>query len=85
MGDAVIAPKLDRPFCSALDAVTVVEDMRERGVTLMVSAPVNAAAAYPSGLASGAVVARLQPPDRASRGAGRAGETVLLDGAADQR
>jgi DNA invertase Pin-like site-specific DNA recombinase len=33
-GDAVIAPKLDRLFRSALDALTVVEDMRKRGVSL---------------------------------------------------
>jgi putative DNA-invertase from lambdoid prophage Rac len=31
-GDVVIAPKLDRLFRSALDALTVVEDMRKRGV-----------------------------------------------------
>jgi putative DNA-invertase from lambdoid prophage Rac len=30
----VIAPKLDRLFRSALDALTVVEDMRKRGVSL---------------------------------------------------
>jgi DNA invertase Pin-like site-specific DNA recombinase len=29
----VIAPKLDRLFRSALDALTVVEDMRKRGVS----------------------------------------------------
>jgi hypothetical protein len=29
----VIAPKLDRLFRSALDALTVVEDMRKRGLT----------------------------------------------------
>jgi DNA invertase Pin-like site-specific DNA recombinase len=33
-GDAVIAPKLDRLFRSALDALTVVEDLRKRGVAL---------------------------------------------------
>jgi DNA invertase Pin-like site-specific DNA recombinase len=33
-GDVVIAPKLDRLFRSALDALTVVEDMRRRGVSL---------------------------------------------------
>jgi len=33
-GDIVIAPKLDRLFRSALDALTVVEDMRKRGVSL---------------------------------------------------
>jgi putative DNA-invertase from lambdoid prophage Rac len=33
-GDIVIAPKLDRLFRSALDALTVVEDMRKRGVGL---------------------------------------------------
>jgi putative DNA-invertase from lambdoid prophage Rac len=33
-GDVVIAPKLDRLFRSALDALTVVEDMRKRGVSL---------------------------------------------------
>ena len=33
-GDTVIAPKLDRLFRSALDALTVVEDMRKRGVSL---------------------------------------------------
>ena len=33
-GDIVIAPKLDRLFRSALDALTVVEDMRQRGVSL---------------------------------------------------
>jgi putative DNA-invertase from lambdoid prophage Rac len=32
--DIVIAPKLDRLFRSALDALTVVEDMRKRGVGL---------------------------------------------------
>ena len=31
-GDVVIAPKLDRLFRSALDALQVVEDMRKRGV-----------------------------------------------------
>jgi putative DNA-invertase from lambdoid prophage Rac len=33
-GDVVIAPKLDRLFRSALDALTVVEDMHKRGVSL---------------------------------------------------
>jgi putative DNA-invertase from lambdoid prophage Rac len=33
-GDAVVAPKLDRLFRSALDALTVVEDLRRRGVSL---------------------------------------------------
>jgi DNA invertase Pin-like site-specific DNA recombinase len=33
-GDVVIAPKLDRLFRSALDALTVVEDLRKRGVAL---------------------------------------------------
>jgi DNA invertase Pin-like site-specific DNA recombinase len=33
-GDVVIAPKLDRLFRSALDALTVVENMRKRGVSL---------------------------------------------------
>jgi putative DNA-invertase from lambdoid prophage Rac len=33
-GDIVIAQKLDRLFRSALDALTVVEDMRKRGVSL---------------------------------------------------
>jgi DNA invertase Pin-like site-specific DNA recombinase len=33
-GDIVIAPKLDRLFRSALDALTVVEDLRTRGVNL---------------------------------------------------
>jgi putative DNA-invertase from lambdoid prophage Rac len=33
-GDMVIAPKLDRLFRSALDALTVVEDMRKRSVSL---------------------------------------------------
>jgi putative DNA-invertase from lambdoid prophage Rac len=33
-GDAVVSPKLDRLFRSALDALTVVEDMRKRGVGL---------------------------------------------------
>jgi DNA invertase Pin-like site-specific DNA recombinase len=33
-GDAVIALKLDRLFRSALDALTVVEDLRKRGVAL---------------------------------------------------
>jgi DNA invertase Pin-like site-specific DNA recombinase len=33
-GDAVIAPKLDRLFRSALDALTVVEDLKNRGVSL---------------------------------------------------
>ena len=33
-GDVVIAPKLDRLFRSALDALQVVEDMRNRGVKL---------------------------------------------------
>ena len=33
-GDAVIAPKLDRLFRSALDALTVVEDLKRRGVSL---------------------------------------------------
>jgi putative DNA-invertase from lambdoid prophage Rac len=33
-GDVVIAPKLDRLFRSALDALTVVEDLRKRGVGL---------------------------------------------------
>jgi DNA invertase Pin-like site-specific DNA recombinase len=32
--DVVIAPKLDRLFRSALDALTVVEDLRKRGVAL---------------------------------------------------
>ena len=33
-GDVIIAPKLDRLFRSALDALTVVEDLRKRGVAL---------------------------------------------------
>ncbi len=33
-GDVVIAPKLDRLFRSALDALTVVEELRRRGVAL---------------------------------------------------
>ena len=33
-GDVVIAPKLDRLFRSALDALTVVDDLRKRGVSL---------------------------------------------------
>jgi DNA invertase Pin-like site-specific DNA recombinase len=33
-GDVVIAPKLDRLFPSALDALQVVEDLRKRGVSL---------------------------------------------------
>jgi putative DNA-invertase from lambdoid prophage Rac len=33
-GDAMIAPKLDRLFRSALDALNVVEDLRKRGVSL---------------------------------------------------
>src|SRR5208282_1679098 len=33
-GDVVIAPKLDRLFRSALDALRVVEDLRARGVKL---------------------------------------------------
>jgi putative DNA-invertase from lambdoid prophage Rac len=33
-GDTIISPKLDRLFRSALDALTVVEDMRKRGVSL---------------------------------------------------
>jgi putative DNA-invertase from lambdoid prophage Rac len=33
-GDIVLAPKLDRLFRSALDALIVVEDMRKRGVSL---------------------------------------------------
>jgi DNA invertase Pin-like site-specific DNA recombinase len=33
-GDVVIAPKLDRLFRSALDALQVVEDLRKRGVGL---------------------------------------------------
>jgi putative DNA-invertase from lambdoid prophage Rac len=33
-GDVVIVPKLDRLFRSALDALTVVEDLRARGVKL---------------------------------------------------
>jgi DNA invertase Pin-like site-specific DNA recombinase len=33
-GDVIIAPKLDRLFRSALDALTVVEDLRARGVSL---------------------------------------------------
>ena len=33
-GDIVLAPKLDRLFRSALDALTVVEDLRKRGVAL---------------------------------------------------
>jgi putative DNA-invertase from lambdoid prophage Rac len=33
-GDVVIAPKLDRLFRSALDAVKVVEDLKKRGVAL---------------------------------------------------
>jgi putative DNA-invertase from lambdoid prophage Rac len=33
-GDAVIAPKLDRLFRSALDALKVVDDLRKRGVAL---------------------------------------------------
>jgi DNA invertase Pin-like site-specific DNA recombinase len=33
-GDVVIAPKLDRLFRSALDALTLVEDLRKRGVAL---------------------------------------------------
>jgi DNA invertase Pin-like site-specific DNA recombinase len=34
VGDIVIAPKLDRLFRSALDALQVVEDLRKRGVSL---------------------------------------------------
>jgi putative DNA-invertase from lambdoid prophage Rac len=33
-GDAIIAPKLDRLFRSALDALQVVEDLKKRGVAL---------------------------------------------------
>jgi putative DNA-invertase from lambdoid prophage Rac len=33
-GDTIISPKLDRLFRSALDALTVVEDMRKRGLAL---------------------------------------------------
>src|SRR5271167_3199809 len=33
-GDVVIAPKLDRLFRSALDALKVVEDLKKRGVAL---------------------------------------------------
>ena len=33
-GDAIISPKLDRLFRSALDALNVVEDLRKRGVAL---------------------------------------------------
>jgi putative DNA-invertase from lambdoid prophage Rac len=33
-GDVVIAPKLDRLFRSALDALQVVEDLRKRGISL---------------------------------------------------
>jgi putative DNA-invertase from lambdoid prophage Rac len=33
-GDVVIAPKLDRLFRSALDALVTVEDLRQRGVGL---------------------------------------------------
>jgi putative DNA-invertase from lambdoid prophage Rac len=33
-GDTVIAPKLDRLFRSALDALQVVDDLRKRGVSL---------------------------------------------------
>jgi putative DNA-invertase from lambdoid prophage Rac len=33
-GDAIISPKLDRLFRSALDALQVVEDLRKRGVAL---------------------------------------------------
>jgi putative DNA-invertase from lambdoid prophage Rac len=33
-GDVVIAPKLDRLFRSALDALQVVDDLRKRGVSL---------------------------------------------------
>jgi DNA invertase Pin-like site-specific DNA recombinase len=33
-GDVIIAPKLDRLFRSALDALKVVEDLRKRGVSL---------------------------------------------------
>jgi DNA invertase Pin-like site-specific DNA recombinase len=33
-GEVVIAPKLDRLFRSALDALTVVDDLRKRGVSL---------------------------------------------------
>jgi putative DNA-invertase from lambdoid prophage Rac len=33
-GDVVIAPRLDRLFRSALDALTTVEDLRQRGVSL---------------------------------------------------
>jgi putative DNA-invertase from lambdoid prophage Rac len=33
-GDAVIAPKLDRLFRSALDSLKVVEDLKKRGVAL---------------------------------------------------
>ena len=33
-GDIVIAPKLDRLFRSALDALQVVEDLKKRGVSL---------------------------------------------------
>ena len=35
-GDVVIAPKLDRLFRSALDALTVVEDLRKRGVSVCI-------------------------------------------------
>src|SRR4051812_33744509 len=33
-GDAVVAPKLDRMFRSALDALTVVKELQARGVSL---------------------------------------------------
>jgi putative DNA-invertase from lambdoid prophage Rac len=33
-GDTIISPKLDRLFRSALDALTVVEDLKRRGVSL---------------------------------------------------
>jgi len=33
-GDVIIAPKLDRLFRSALDALKVVEDLKKRGVAL---------------------------------------------------
>ena len=33
-GDAIISPKLDRLFRSALDALQVVENLKKRGVAL---------------------------------------------------
>ena len=34
-GDVVIASKLDRMFCSALDALQAVEELKKRGVSLV--------------------------------------------------